>query len=169
MGHLAQLPPLLAFTPPAPLPQQPPSAAAAAVGGLLGAASQYVDPSLRAAAGAAASAAANSAVGVAVAAAAAAAGAAAAQWPQQVAANYLCLLETARVLLAAPHAPRQEQRAQEDANRRANQEALGQAGLLQQLVAPSVPGAPSAAVRAQVRARRLDGRLRPCGWHPCAA
>jgi hypothetical protein len=39
---------------------------------------------------------------------------------------------------------------QEDSNRKANQERLGQLGLMQLLVALSVPGAPSAAVRAQV-------------------
>jgi hypothetical protein len=33
-------------------------------------------------------------------------------WPQQVAANYLCVLETARLLLAAPHAANEDQRAQ---------------------------------------------------------
>jgi hypothetical protein len=33
-------------------------------------------------------------------------------WPQQVAANYLCVLETARLLLAAPHAANKDQRAQ---------------------------------------------------------
>jgi hypothetical protein len=108
MGFMQQLPALLDFTPPAP-PAQP---AAAAAGGFLGAASQYMDPSLRAAAGAAAAAAANSAVGVAAAAAAAAAGAAASLWPVQVAANFLCLLETARVLLAPPHGSSEEQRAQ---------------------------------------------------------
>lgn len=105
MGHIGQLPALLQFTPPA---QPPPSAAA----GIFSSASQYMDPSLRAAAGAAANAAANSAVGAAAAAAVAAAGAAAAAWPVQVAANYLCLLETARVLLAAPHSSTDDQRAQ---------------------------------------------------------
>lgn len=105
MGHIGQLPALLTFTPPAP---GPPSAAA----GLFSSATQYMDPSLRAAAGAAANAAANSAVGAAAAAAVAAAGAAAAAWPMQVAANYLCLLETARVLLAAPHNSSEDQKAQ---------------------------------------------------------
>jgi hypothetical protein len=71
-----------------------------------------MDPSVRAAAGAAADAAFNSALGAAAAAAVAAAGAAAAAWPAQVAANYLCLLETARVLLAAPHDISEEQQAQ---------------------------------------------------------
>lgn len=91
MGLINQLPTLLHFT-----PQQPPPAAATA-GSFLSSASQYVDPSIRAAAGAAAAAAASSAVGAAVAAAGAA-------WPAQVAANYLCLLETARLLLAPVHA-----------------------------------------------------------------
>ena len=105
MGHINQLPALLVYTPPA---APPPSAAA----GIFSSASQFIDPSLRAAAGAAASAAATSAVGAAAAAAVAAAGAAAAAWPLQVAANYLCLLETARVLLAATHKGNEEQRAQ---------------------------------------------------------
>lgn len=105
MGHINQLPALLVYTPPA---APPPSAAA----GLFNSARQYMDPSFRAAAGAAANAAANSAVGAAAAAAVAAAGAAAAAWPLQVAANYLCLLETARVLLAAPHSSSEDQRAQ---------------------------------------------------------
>lgn len=105
MGHINQLPGLLVYTPPA---TPPPSAAA----GIFSSASQFMDPSLRAAAGAAANAAANSAVGAAAAAAVAAAGAAASAWPMQVAANYMCLLETARVLLAAPLAGSEEQRAQ---------------------------------------------------------
>lgn len=106
MGHINQLPHLLQFKQP-----QPPAAASAAAG-MIGSATQFVDPSLRAAAGAAAAAAANTAVGAAAAAAVAAAGAAAGGWPTQVAANYLCLLETARLLLAAPHAASEEQRAQ---------------------------------------------------------
>ncbi|KAF8066204.1 ycf42 [Scenedesmus sp. PABB004] len=144
MGHVAQLPALLHFTPP---PPPPPSAAASFVGQ----ASQLVDPSLRAAAGAAAAAAAGTAVGAAAAAAVAAAGAAAGAWPTQVAANYLCLLETARLLLAAPHSAAEEQRGQAEANRRANQDALGQLGLLPLLsaLAADAGGAPSAAVRAQ--------------------
>lgn len=105
MGHINQLPGLLVYSPP---PAAPPSAAA----GIFSSASQYMDPSLRAAAGAAANAAANSLVGAAAAAAVAAAGAAASAWPVQVAANFLCLMETARVLLAAPHSPSGDQQAQ---------------------------------------------------------
>jgi hypothetical protein len=110
MGHINQLPGLLVYSPPA---AATPSAAA----GIFSSASQYMDPSLRAAAGAAANAAANSVVGAAAAAAVAAAGAAASAWPVQVAANYLCLLETARVLLAAPHSPSGDQQAQVGAMR----------------------------------------------------
>jgi hypothetical protein len=105
MGHINQLPGLLVYSPPT---AAPPSAAS----GIFSSASQYMDPSVRAAAGAAADAAFNSALGAAAAAAVAAAGAAAAAWPAQVAANYLCLLETARVLLAAPHDSSEEQQAQ---------------------------------------------------------
>eukprot|EP00883_Tetradesmus_obliquus_P001778 jgi/Sobl393_1/11873/SZX62368.1 len=139
MGHIQQLPQLLHFTPPPPAPA---SAAASAAAGMLGSAGQ-----LGAAAGAAA-AAAGSAVGAAV---AAAGGAGAAAWPQQVAANYLCVLETAGLLLAAPCSANEEQRAQEDANRRANQQQLGQLGLLPLLakLGADAGGAPSAAVRAQ--------------------
>lgn len=100
MGHIQQLPQLLHFTPPPPASA---SAAASAAAGMLGSAGQ-----LGAAAGAAA-AAAGSAVGAAV---AAAGGAGAAAWPQQVAANYLCVLETAGLLLAAPCSANEEQRAQ---------------------------------------------------------
>jgi hypothetical protein len=100
-----QLPALLAYTPPA-------AALPSAAPGLFSSASQYMDPSLRAAAGAAANAAANSAVGSAAAAAMAAAGAAASTWPVQVAANYLCLLETARVMLAAPHSSSNDHKVQ---------------------------------------------------------
>ena len=46
---------------------------------------------------------------------------------------------------------------QEESNRRANQDKLGQLGLMQLLVALSIPGAPSAAVRAQVRRGRACG------------
>ncbi|KAF6263900.1 hypothetical protein COO60DRAFT_308594 [Scenedesmus sp. NREL 46B-D3] len=139
MGHIDQLPQLLHFTP-------PPAPAAAAAAGMLGSAGQ-----LGAAAGAAAAAAAGTAVGAAAAAAVAAAGAAASGWPQQVAANYLCVLETARLLLAGPHSVNEDQRAQEDASRRANQDRLGQRGLLPLLAKLGADGggAPSAAVRAQ--------------------
>ncbi|WIA13922.1 hypothetical protein OEZ85_002492 [Tetradesmus obliquus] len=139
MGHIQQLPQLLHFT---PSPPAPASAAASAAAGMLGSAGQ-----LGAAAGAAAVAA-GSAVGAAV---AAAGGAGAAAWPQQVAANYLCLMETAGLLLSAPCSANEEQRAQEDANRRANQQQLGQLGLLPLLakLGADAGGAPSAAVRAQ--------------------
>lgn len=47
---------------------------------------------------------------------------------------------------------------QEDANRRANQDRLGQLGLMPLLVALSIPGAPSAAVRAQVSGSEVSQR-----------
>ena len=144
MGHMQQLPKLLHY--------QAAPAAGGGPGGL-----PLVDPAFLAAAGAAAAAAAGVSAAAAAgaravgAAAAAAAASVAPQLPMQAAANYLSLLETTRLLMAAPHGASAELQQQEAASRLAAQQAFGHLGLLQVVLGLAVNAGkiPHPVVRAQ--------------------
>ena len=146
MGHAATLPRLLAYS-------APPDAGTAAAGLVGAAASAAAAAASGAPAGLAASAASVAAAAASGAAAAAATAAGPPAMPPQVAANFLALLETARLLMALPSAGATAAVAPQPAARTAAQDALAMAGLQPALLALACDngGVPSAAVRAQVK------------------